>query len=103
MSPAGPASALGPEKWSAMLSAPLQGTSPGGPDGRRKPGSRPAHLLGSVGRQVQQRLQGGVFQRLGGGGVVQHLLESMLHGQRLPDLLHRRLWIGAVVAGRRNR
>ena len=32
-----------------------------------------------------------VLERLGGLGVVEHVLERLLHPQRLADLLHRRV------------
>ena len=38
---------------------------------------------GSAGRFVEQRLQGRVLERLRGLGVVEHLLERLLHTQRL--------------------
>src|SRR5215208_3982514 len=89
MSPAGPASARGPEKWSDMGRAflsrnSLRSTGTGG-----EPTSLAATqwtALGSVGGLLQQRLEGWVLERLGGVGVVQHLLERLVHPMRLPDL-----------------
>ena len=70
MSPAGPAMARGPEKWSDM----------------------------SVGRLVQQRLQHGLTERLLGCRVVQHLLEGLLDPVGLADLRHREVREDVAVA-----
>jgi hypothetical protein len=40
---------------------------------------------------------------LGGAGGLQHLLERLLQGQRLPDLLHRRLGVGENEVARLHR
>src|SRR5215218_6952287 len=51
--------------------------------------------IGLVGGLVEQRLERRVLQRLGGRGVVEHLLEARVDALRLADLLDR----AAVVAG----
>src|SRR5829696_8824928 len=93
MSPAGPASARGPEKWSDMGRAFLSRNSvrssgTGGGEASRLAATQWT-VLRSVGGLLQQRLEGRVLERLGGVGVVQHLLERRLNTQRLLDLLHR--------------
>src|SRR3712207_8421188 len=39
---------------------------------------------------LEQRFQGGMLQRLAGGGVVEHPLERLVHAQSLADLLDRK-------------
>ena len=59
-------------------------------------------VLGSVGRLLQQRLEGRVLERFGGVGVVQHLLERLVHPLRLPDLGMGQIGDRVVVPGRRD-
>ena len=82
MSPAGPASARGPEKWSDMVL------------------SYHLRVPRSVGRLLQQRLQGRVFECILGGRVVEHLLEGLLEALGLLYLWHRRDHSVIEVGGR---
>ena len=85
MSPAGPAIARGPEKWSDMglfYSYHLWIAQV----------SRPPALAG---------LQGWVLERLLGGRVVEHLLEGLLQALGLLDLRHRKIAQCVEVRGRR--
>ena len=66
--------------WSYLLRATDSVLSPRVPAPPAGAGTR---AMRSVGRQLQQRLEGRVLERLGGAGVVQHLLERLLHRQRL--------------------
>ena len=106
MSPAGPAIARGPEKWSDMGRAFLsrnsvRSTGTGGGEPSRL-AATPWTVLGSVGGLLQQRLEGRVLERFGGVGVVQHLLERLVHPMRLPDLGVGQIGDRVVVPGRRD-
>src|ERR1700733_13203006 len=61
-------------------------------------GSLAAARLGVRGL-VEQWLQRGVPQRVRGTGIVEHLLEGLVHAQRLADLLHRAGIIPGVGSG----
>src|SRR3712207_132322 len=49
---------------------------------------------------LEQRFQGGMLQRLAGGGVVEHPLERLVHAQSLADLLHRARVVALVRTSR---
>src|SRR3712207_1166673 len=49
---------------------------------------------------LKQRFQGGMLQRLAGGGVVEHPLERLVHAQSLADLLHRARVVALVRTSR---
>src|SRR3954467_11142964 len=80
MSAIGSARARGPEMWSDISSSSR---------------ARPDVPAWSVRSLVEQRLEHRVLQRLGGLGVVQHLLEGRVDSLGLPNLLH-----GAAVVPR---
>src|SRR5215212_3495429 len=80
MSAMGSASARGPEMWSDMY------------------GPR-AGLRRLLRGHVEQRPHRGELQRLGGLGVVEDLLEGLVHPGGLPDLFHRAAVVPGVATG----
>src|SRR5713101_6229477 len=72
---------------------------PGGcwPSDSACPLDRPYRLRS---RLVEQRLECGVLERLLSGGIVEHLLERLLYGQRFPDLFDGGLGIDAAKRAR---